>query len=418
LNKQTAAIVHAIGISLLLLNSASADESLLPGQSVTERERPELDASGMPLGAFRLYPSIELGVKSDSNLFANDNDPQEDIIGLYSPRLEFESGWSRHALRASVAAEFANYQQRPQEDYRDLSADLALQLEAGHASTLRFDALWASLHEERSSPDDVLGIEPTPFRHRQLQASWKRRSGRLLLDVRAGSEAHDYDDVPGLAGVINNDDRDRRRNHGALRLGVQMSQNLDLLLRGDVDSKDYELALDDHGLNRDSNGVRAGLGLQGALGGSSYIEAFAGYARRDYADPALGSISNPWFESRLVWSPSGLTSFELTAERRVAETTYSRAAAFDASRFGLAVDHELLRNLLIGASVFTQNDRYEGVDRRDRRQVGALYCNYLVNRHLQLTLQFERLSRRAEIDQQVTDDFAINSATLTLTMQR
>jgi hypothetical protein len=53
-------------------------ESPLENESVLGRSRPEYDPIGVPLGAFRAYPTVSLNAAYDSNVLRTDSNAQQD----------------------------------------------------------------------------------------------------------------------------------------------------------------------------------------------------------------------------------------------------------------------------------------------------------------------------------------------------
>ena len=46
-------------------------QEIARNETVTDRARPELDASGVPMGSFRLFPELGLTVGHNDNIFAS-----------------------------------------------------------------------------------------------------------------------------------------------------------------------------------------------------------------------------------------------------------------------------------------------------------------------------------------------------------
>jgi len=64
---------------------------------VLDRPRPEYDSKGIPLGGFRLFPTLDLAASYDDNVFRLDT-PQSDYYFTISPTLRLQSQWGRHSL--------------------------------------------------------------------------------------------------------------------------------------------------------------------------------------------------------------------------------------------------------------------------------------------------------------------------------
>lgn len=399
-------------------NAAIADESLAPGESIMDRSRPELDALGLPLGALRLFPSLNLSAEHNSNIFANNTVEVSDWIVSVSPYARLASDWGRHAVEASVGATIARYQENRQEDFEDVSVTGNLDFDMSTASALRFSAQYDSGHEDRFSPDDVLGVEPTSYAQERLSAAYVRRVGRLSLRFGATRTSIDFDDVIGASGTVNNDDRDRTNSDVSIRAGYEVQPGFDVFVRADRGENDYDAAVDDNGVNRDSENSSLAIGLRGAVSGSTYLEAFVGYTEHDYDTGTLADVDSPWYDGRLVWNVSGLTTLTLEARRDVRQTTFNMASGYTATRVGISADHELLRNLLLHASVYTQKDDYIGIDRDDENTLIAISARYLMNRHFQVSLEFRERERDSLVGGSNADDFSTGTVLLSIRAQR
>lgn len=390
----------------------------MPGESIADRPRPELDPLGMLAGGFRLFPSLELSAKRDSNIFAgNDSEVADWVFGL-APALGVESDWTRHSLDIIATSYVARYQDNQQEDHSDVAVGADVGLDVTPASALRFSARYESDHEDRFSPDDVLGIEPTHYALTRFSTAYTRRSGRVSLHVGARQASLDYDDVAGASGVINNDDRDRTETTYSFRTGYEVRPGIDLLLRADVSTHDYDDDRDDNGVDRSADSTTIAAGVRGALTGALYAEAFAGNVEHNYDDPALDAIDSPWYEARLVWNVSGLTTLAIEGSRDIRETTLNLASGYTATRLGVTVDHELLRNLLLHAGAHRQTDEYSGIVRDDDNFGISLGARYLVNRTFQLGLEFRQLDRDSSVAAGVPDDYMIRTILFTIRSQR
>ena len=389
---------------------------LVPGESVVDRARPELDATGLPVGAFRLTPSLELSLSSDSNVFAQDTREVDDLVMVLRPRLALASDWSRHSMTASATLDAARYDENEAENVDDLRLAIGGRIDLSGQSALRLAAGFEALHEDRYSPDDVNGFEPTEFDRSTVSVAWAGRTGRLAGRVALESRQWDYEDVEGALGIVNNDDRDRTHDTVSGRLGYEIRSQLEVSLRAEADRRDYDVAFDDNGFERSSEGVKAALGVEAALTGASYVDLYAGYAEREYDDTRLNTLDTAWFGGRLVWNPTGITTVTVEGQRAIEETTFDGSPGYVATRLGVGIDHELRRNVLLHASAYTQTNDYEQVDREDDVRYFRAGATYMVNRYLWLVGEYSYRERDVSPDD--TRDYDKDLVTLTVRMQR
>ena len=410
---------HALLLFVALPSISLGQRDLLqPGDTVRDRPRPELDAQGMPVGSFRMLASLDVTGMYDSNVFAEPEGELDDWKLLITPRLDLNSDWGRHALDLAADADVVRFQDLDSEDIEDYSVFARLMLELTAHNRVRFSALTARDHEDRASPDDRGGFEPTPIDRDRLVAEYAYAGERRLrFRLRGTTETLDFQNVPGSNGVVNNDDRDRTENEFDLRGGFAINEGLALVLMGRTDTRDYDLAASDPRLDRTSDGVTWGVGLNGVLSSTLFADFIIGQTSRDYDAESLAKIDSTWYDGRIVWNPSGLTSLTLRATRGIRETTVGASSGYVATTHDLRVDHELRRNLLLYATVAFGTNNFIGIDRDDDIQTVGLGAQFMLNRNFQIDFDLSHRQREATEIVWAFDDFDKNTASITVRMQ-
>ena len=86
------------------------------------------------------------------------------------------------------------------------------------------------------------------------------------------------------------------------------------------------------------------------------------------------------------WFPSDLTTVTFLANRGVIDPGLATSATAVNTTFGIRVDHELLRNLLLFGNLRQENNAYEGVaiDREDDALSLAIGGAYKLNPNMHL----------------------------------
>lgn len=367
-------------------------------ETVTERARPEVDPLGVRMGAFLLFPKLGVAERYNDNIFADENDEVDDFITVISPSVNLQSQWSRHALNVGASADIGRYADNGDEDYEDYNAFANGAVDITRRSRVTGGVSYSELHEDRSSPDDVNGIEPTEYSVLAGDVAFRQQFNRLNARVFTQVRRIDFDDVTAAGGIpINNDDRDRDEYEVGTRLGYEIVPSYEAFVRLTYNERKYDAATDDNGIQRDSNGYEAVGGIRLDLTGKTFGDVFVGYRNQEYDDPTLDSVSGLSYGAALTWNATTLTTAKLNLSRTLEETTANGASGYFANRAGLTVDHELLRNMLIGGGAsYTLND-YEGIDREDDVVGFNLYAKYLWNRYLNLSAGYNRTSRDSNI---------------------
>jgi hypothetical protein len=359
------------------------------GQTVEERNRPELDPLGVQVGTFTLFPSIGLEEQYNDNIFATENNTIDDFITRVLPRVTLRSNWNNHSLSIYGNGDIGRYADNGDEDYEDYTAGANGRLVIQRDTWLQGRAEYQQRHEDRGSPDDVGGVEPTVYGAALGQLSAFHRLNRLNFTLSGTVERLDFDDVAAAGGAtINNDDRDRYEMETSLRVGYEVVPNYEAFVRGGYLKRTYD-DLSDAGLNRDNDGYEIVAGISVDFGGITFGDFFAGYRTQDYEDSALEGVSGPSVGGEITWNVTPLTTIIGTLTRTVEESTSSDGAGnFASGRFltsaNVRAQHELRRNLLIGANIGYDNDDYEGIDRTDDTIRFGINANYMMYRNLYL----------------------------------
>lgn len=392
------------------------------GETVTERARPELDPLGIRAGSFIFYPQLSVAGKYDDNLYATKTNETDDFITIISPEVQLRSNWSNHALNLYAGGEAGYYSGNDSEDYTDYYVGFDTRLDVSRNSNLTAAAQYQGLHEERWFPNSEIpvgdvSVEPIEYRLLTTRADYRHQFNRFSLGLLGRFDRFDYDNGIRVsdASVINNNDRNRDAWRGALRMGYEVSPGLEFFGRGTyyVVAYDVEAAGDDNGLDRDSTGYEAVAGTAFDVTGVTFGELFAGYRRQEADDVTLQPIEGAQYGGAVTWNPSGLTTIKGDIARSIEETTEAGSLGFFATRYGLAVDHELLRNLLLGLNASYTTRNYDGIDRDDNYVRGGLYAKYLMNRNLYVSLDYGYAERRSNVD----EDFVKNVYMLRLQTQ-
>jgi hypothetical protein len=376
---------------------APAADDVPRGETVATRAHPGLDPIGAHIGGLLLSPALQIGAERVDNIFADEQDPRADVITRLEPALDLQSDWSRHALRGSVTGVLARYRDNPSEDYNDFTAEARGRLDVRRDGRIDIGGRLARLHEDRGSPDDVNGFEPTRYQASSVFASTGMGFGRWRIALDAVTEWLFYEDVLATGGVINNEDRDRTEDNAGLEVAYEFAPARSLFARARVNRRDYRAERDDFGLDRDSTGSElvggARVDFTGVLGAAAY----AGRVAQDYEDPALPPLDATDFGATLTWSPTGLTTIAATLARSVEETTFDGASSVRRTVANLNLDHELLRNLLLNGQVQRSDDVFNGIPREDAYDAWTVGARYLANRYLVGILRFSRDRRDSNV---------------------
>lgn len=342
------------------------------------------DSLGIRAGAFLIKPELKLGHEYNDNIYATDEDTVSDWITTVAPKLAVNSDWSRHALGITTGFKSSFYSSRSDENHTDAQIKLDGRLDFLRESFLTGQAGLQYLHEARSDPDsDLSWAEPATYYRSNGNIDYYHGAGKFSATAGAGIIRMDYSSVELISGGSQNlNNRDYNTYDVSFRFAYEMHPVVRPFVSTGYEWRRY----DESEVGRDSQGYRIGLGTAFDLGGITSCEVFAGYMEQEYDDRS--NIQGPWYGMSLLWNITGLTSVKGTVKKSIKETTLEDSSGIDGLDVNLRVDHELLRNLLLGAFFDYTYNSYQDVDISDRYYDLGPRLTYLWNQNLSAEIEY------------------------------
>jgi hypothetical protein len=385
---------------------------------VLARQRPDYDAKGLPLGAFRLFPQVALRGSYDTNVFRQQLVRRSDTYVNIAPSASLRSEWANHAIEAHASTDIARYSKLSSEDTTDYNFGGAGRLDVLRSLQLTADGDYSWLHEPRSSPDSP-GFAASPTEYSLTLGNFEvaYQPNRFGILVGGGVAGFDYRPTALLTTpttVQDNDDRDRSVYTGYAKVSYEFSPGYSAFLRGAYNKRNFERAVDRSGYDRSSDGYRVNLGVDMMLGNLLRGGVSVGYIQQNYNSlpgKTLPNFSGVDFAGALDWYATQLTTVRLQASRTVNDTTLSGASGSDDKSVRLAVDHELLRNVLLHADARYIDSTFKGLGRNDKIFVVGAGANYLLNSYLSLGLRYAYEARDSNVPGQDYNDSVVSLST-------
>ena len=398
-------------------------EDVPRGETVTTRQRPEVIPLGMRVGTFLLYPKISVTETYDDNIFRVEEDKDHDLITTIGPEFDLRSDWNNHAFNLRGDARIDRFARSEKENVEDYNVDADGRYDITRNIFLFGFLGYSQLSEDRGSPDDAGGVVPTEYNAYRGGVRYFHRLNRVSFRLDAEAQKFDFDDVSRgpLLLPVNNDDRDRLESNVTLRAGYEIVPEYEAFVRATGNNRAYRTAVDDTGVGRDSQGYEIVTGVAIDFTGITFGNLFAGYRKQWYDDDNLSTIEGITGGANITWNVTPLTTFHAGIVRRVEETTAivagRRSSGFFATRYSVSADHEVLRNLLLNASVaLTEND-YKGIDREDRIYDVGVSARYLLNRNFYGSIGYRYTLRDRDATLGDEADYTQNVVTLRVELQ-
>jgi hypothetical protein len=359
---------------------------------------------GIRAGAFRIFPSTDVSINYSDNVNATKDNTRDDFVAVFGPNVAVQSDFSRHAVGFNVFSTVGRYFQETKEDYWDFGINGGGRLDITRNNNLDGSFTVARLHDARDDPEDDASIEEStrPVRYMNYESSlaYNHLFNRITFRLTGEFDRNDYRQG---AGSANQNDRDRNIYTGLARVGYNVSPRINTFVEGLYTVQRRDVHRDSDGFERDSNGWGARTGVDVNFTDLLFGEAFAGYREEYFDDSAFDTESGLNYGIGLTWLPTQLTTVNLTGGSDFQPTTNEDASSNYQTTIGLRVDHELLRNVLVGVEGGYVRSDFENTNVTDNRYDAGADITYLINRHFSVGAAYGFTTRNSEDEEEEFD---------------
>jgi hypothetical protein len=376
---------------------AAPGQPIFPGQTVTQRPRPELDPIGLHAGDFFWFPRAEFDEAYNNNIFATPSPTTSDLITVLQPSFDLLSSLPRNAVNLHAGAAFQEYAIHPAQNTQSGFGAVDGRLDVDAGSWLYGGAQLAHLYQPRTSPDSPgNAAEPVTYNGYTANAGYMQTGLRLGYQAEIAVNGVRYNAVPLIGGgILPQSANDVNIYQAALRGNYELVPDYQGYIRFAENLRIYPVP-SPSGVSLNSQGYRVDLGLQILPAGLAYGEIYAGYLSQNFFTSRLAPISGLDAGGRLVWNVTRLTTATFNAFRTVNtsnSTISNTGTGYLDSAVVVNIDHELLHNLLLNANAGYENDAFQGVSRTDNVLSAGASVKYLLNRNLYLGASYSYQQR-------------------------
>jgi hypothetical protein len=380
--------------SLLTRDLPIAPALELPFETVLSRVRPSFDPVGVQAGPWRVDAAVDLRMAYDSNPAADSAGGSSDGLAEIAPRFQARANFGASGVDIVADSALGFFLDETTENYKNLNAAATGFVEVAQATRVSLQALYIRNKQARDAPDDESAIRAPVIEFPRLRARFARESGLIQGFVTAGYGWYRVGDSRRLTGVVqSNADRDRNIFDVSSELSIG---------RGDYPRGYVFLGYEDHAyrqlfdrsnLNRDAHVLTGMVGARVPLGSLVLFDAAVGANRMTFADDQLGHDTKLAVRGTITWTATPLMTVTLSTQKRLAPTSILNAFYVDRWDYGVAVDYEILRDL-IGRVELSRSERdYKSIARSDSVTLGGLRLNYLVNNRFRLEAGYDYRKR-------------------------
>jgi hypothetical protein len=385
-------------------------------KSVQERAWEEHRPIGIRTGGFLMLPQLDLGVEFNDNIYATQTNEQDDTIFVASPSVAFESQWSVHRLNLFGGITTRTFMDADDDNVVDWRVGADGQIDINRDMFITGRLFTGQETEPRFAGNGPANlVEPIEFEYTEAGVAFVRNVNRIRASLGVDYRTVDFEDGF-LPGPINFDQDFRDFDGTDITARLDYAINPDTAIFASVThrTRDYDF---DAPLDRDSEGWRYLVGANFDVTATIRGEVGVGYSTTSYDQPGLADTDGLALTGRIEWFPTQLTTVTIDGLRDTVESDIGGASAIERTDFGVRVDHELRRDVILYGQAGWEKDEYETVDREDDRTRFGVGADWYVNRLV--TAGASYTYREQESTGVFRDrDFDVNQVMFTLRLRR
>ncbi|MCC7251741.1 outer membrane beta-barrel protein [Hyphomicrobium sp.] len=344
------------------------------------------DPIGIRIGSFVFFPEIEIGGLATDNVLSSP-DAHSDIAAEIRSVSRLVSNWSVHALELKGTSLTTFHDDFPSEDDRAWGVEARGRLDITRRTNLQAIAGRDVSREDRSAIDANQVGERAEVTVDRAEVALNHRFNRLTVQLRGAVSDATYSDTNG----VSNADRDTLETRAAVRAAWAFKPTLAVFAEQELNQRDKGATPAD-GIARDSDGTRTRVGLDfGSTGAVLRGTIGVGYGRQTPDDRRLSAVDAFLFDANLAWRPSEVTSFLLTAQSDIYDTTTLLSGGVVAHTVGLEARHAFRRYLIASAGVVYTHYDYDATPFTEDQWLSFAGLEYYASPELVLFARYEHL---------------------------
>ncbi|OYW43585.1 MAG: hypothetical protein B7Z38_00850 [Rhodobacterales bacterium 12-64-8] len=378
-------LTTAIAATIAPAAAAQGDNPFLRGRytDVTTRSQPEFDQQPVRAGAFDIMSSVGVAAELNDNVRATPTNQAEDTILRFTPRADIRSNWTVHEVQAGFSLNHREYLELDSETTTDYNLYATGRLDMSRDVQFRGGASTAHVTEERYAAASFGTPEPASYDTSGVFAEVQYRSDRIQLQGTIGAAEDQYDQA--AQQLI----RNNSSTYVNARLSYAVSPDVAVFVQGRQAEFDYDQA------GRDGTQTTIDAGVNFELAAPFRGEIAVGNFKDDRDAALYGSVEGLNVRGNVKWFPTELTTVTFLANRGVIDPGLAISATSVNTAFGIRVDHELMRNVLLFGNLRQETNEYQGalIDREDDALSLSVGGAYKINRNMRLEFQYSARSQ-------------------------
>jgi hypothetical protein len=322
--------------------SAPGVPAYLPANPVaplpSEAGIPTVDSNevGIAVGAYTLYPMIEINAGYDSNVFAQSpataapNGLTASLYTTIAPALDLRSEWLNHAIHVLVGGAVGYYANAPTQNYQNFTLAVDGKLDIYTDVFMTGAIAYRRTTEAIGTPNTAFSQAPTVVEAIPVEVSFYQKFNRFFYQLTGRatkSTYHDFSTITatGLPGAS----RDRTEYDEALKLGYEVYDDLSFYILPGLNQRRYVEQVNVANQQRDSNGQTIGVGFTWSPNATSVLDGYVGYSTlADASNTGLPPTSSYTFGLTGSWNRYQPLTLRPQISRSIQETALTNYQNF------------------------------------------------------------------------------------------
>lgn len=371
----------------------NADQDVSPNISASQRFAQNFETNGVRLGSFTALPIASFTQIYDDNIFSDEASSVDDFIADMRASLGVQSNWSVHELNVLGNVRRRQYYEQTSESTTDYSVAIEGALDLSQRAQVRATGGYARRTEPRRFLQTAFGDVPVRFSVYEAGLRFDVRGNRFAQQFGVSVRSDDFGDVldPTTGAPIDQDFRDRDALNAFYRQLFRLRPAIALFgeVRGGVE--EFGSAQIGIGEAQDSQTYAAAIGVAFDINKVARGEIGVGYQSRDFDSSIFTDIDGLNVDASLEYFVTDLTTITLNVDRSIRSTAVVGVAGFQSTSATVAVEHELLRTVLLSARAEYRDESFRDIDRTDEFLSFSAGVDYAFRRNVALSLSYRRV---------------------------
>ncbi len=379
-------------------------------------------AKGMPVGGFRIFPTLDLVGLYDDNVYKQDQLTISSAYFIQRPEVRVASQWVRHEFDIYGGGEFFEYTDTPSENQSNWNVGANGRYDIYNGVDFIADASYQVLHEPRTDPDlaAVSGFpaKPNLYKRGLIDGAFEYHPYHFAFSVGGSYQRLDYSPTALVGGTFfPNSDRNSNMYTVWGSAGYEFSPGYAVFTKLTYNDRTFDKPINRLFINAASNGFNIDVGLDARVTNLITGNIYIGYLEQNYKG-ALGNVTGVDFGAQLKWTPAEEWLITIDASHTLNNTVVAGTTE-DNSTIKVTADLSVRPYLVLeGQAYYLNSDFSNAVPKRQDNYFGVgVFAKYILNDYMAIKAGYnyeQRTSNAAVVPKQ---DFSDNQFQVALLLQ-